>query len=47
MRTLRKSGDIHVGSPLMVTGLRLTDEHYAIHSDSLIFIPAGKWCLYS
>ncbi|PIF21600.1 hypothetical protein SAMN06273570_3551 [Candidatus Pantoea floridensis] len=31
MRTLRKPGDIHVGSPFMVTDSRLTDEHYAIY----------------
>ncbi len=33
MRTLRKPGDIHVGSPFMVTDSRLTDEHYAIYGD--------------
>ena len=33
MRTLRKPGDIHVGSPFMVTDSRLTDEHYAIDGD--------------
>jgi len=33
MRTLRKPGDIHVGSPFMVTDSRLTDEHYAINGD--------------
>ncbi|PIF14879.1 MULTISPECIES: hypothetical protein [Pantoea] len=31
MRTLRKPGDIRVGSPFMVTDSRLTDEHYAMN----------------
>ncbi|PIF23850.1 hypothetical protein SAMN06273570_1649 [Candidatus Pantoea floridensis] len=33
MRTLRKPGYIHVGSPFMVTDSRLADEHYAIDGD--------------
>ena len=39
MRTLQKPGDIHVGSPFMVTDACLTDEHYAMNGDPTMQLP--------